>query len=372
MELIAAPTLPDLAAGQIPSPSLTDELLAKITIDSPLTPYLRPADYAAPRGHPPWSGGQSGILAATEVYGKDLFAEVGRYEEAVVFLAHRGEFDVIHAHDWMTIPAALRLGQISGKPVVLHIHSLETDRSGINLNQAIFAMEKRGLREADHVIAVSHYCKNRIISHYQVPEEKITVAHNALSRTELRPPRTPARPGKEKLVLFLGRITHQKGPDYFVEAAALVRAILSEVKFVMAGTGDMLPAMVEKVASLGLGNCFRFTGFLSPAEVEEIFALSDLYVMPSVSEPFGISALEAMFYDVPVIISRQSGVSELVRHALKVDFWKVEELADCIVAALKRPPLAGELAGRAREEIKSIRWANTARQIEEVYQQLLS
>jgi glycosyltransferase involved in cell wall biosynthesis len=272
----------------------------------------------------------------------------------------------------MTILAALEARRISGKPFILHIHSLEYDRSGEDINGAIRRIEQEGLEKADRIIAVSHRTKRMIVERYGIPPGRISVVHNAVSHQEAGRIYRAERRGTvrgQKMVLFLGRITFQKGPDYFVEAAAEVLRVLPEVRFVMAGTGDMVERMIERVAELGIGNRFHFTGFLQGEEIERIFSLSDLYVMPSVSEPFGISPLEAMLYDVPVIISRQSGVAEILRHALKVDFWDVREIAAKIIAVLKYPVLAGQMALKGREELRKIRWDTAARRIADLYGQ---
>jgi glycosyltransferase involved in cell wall biosynthesis len=271
----------------------------------------------------------------------------------------------------MTVLAGLYAKEVSGKPLILHIHSLEFDRSGEHINRDIFYIERYGMVSADHIIAVSHYTKNLIVSRYGIDPDKISVVHNAVSRAEAPNIYHVGRSPDKKIVLFLGRITFQKGPDYFVEAAAKVLEKLPEVTFVMAGAGDMMPRMIERVAELGIGKNFHFTGFLHGSEVEQIFTMSDLYVMPSVSEPFGISPLEAMIYDVPVIISRQSGVSEILHHALTVDFWDVNEIANKIIAILRYPILVAEIVERSRDELRKVRWEYAAEKIVEVYQHAL-
>jgi glycosyltransferase involved in cell wall biosynthesis len=314
---------------------------------------------------------ESHVLEISEHYGPNLVAEVIRYARVAAVIAEGQQFDIIHAHDWMTVFAGLHAKKVSGKPLILHIHSLEFDRSGEHANQAIFYIERFGMVSADHVIAVSHYTKNMIVNRYGIHPDKISVVHNAVSRAEApRIYHVEPSPDK-KIILFLGRITFQKGPDYFVEAAAKVLKKLPEVTFVMAGAGDMMPRMIERVAELGIGKNFHFTGFLQGIEVEQIFTMSDLYVMPSVSEPFGISPLEAMVYDVPVIISRQSGVSEILHHALKVDFWDVNEIANKIIAILKYPRLVAEMIERSREELRTVRWENAAEKIVTVYDRVL-
>lgn len=331
-------------------------------VDSPLRPYLAEADYGILSGE--------SLLASPGHYGRNLFDEVRRYGEAAGFIACRVSFDVIHAHEWLSVPAALCARRESGRPFVFHVHALEFDRSGGSVNPGIFEVERQGLLEADHVIAVSHFTKSMIVEHYGIDAEKVTVVHNAVSRGESVRTRGAIKAEGERIVLFLGRITRQKGPGIFVEAAAKVLRAISGVTFVMAGSGDLMPQMVERVAELGIGSRFLFTGFLRGEEVERMYAASDLYVMPSVSEPFGITPLEAMLYDVPVIISKQSGVAEVLQHTLKVDFRDVDDLADKICAALTYDALVREMVERGSEEIKTVTWDRAARQIEEVYKKV--
>jgi glycogen(starch) synthase len=271
----------------------------------------------------------------------------------------------------MTVFAGIEARAVSGRPFVLHIHSLEFDRSGENINQDIYDIERHGMEAADQVIAVSHYTKSAIVDRYGLDPAKVAVVHNAVRQNDRMPDDRHRRDPARKIVLFLGRITLQKGPDYFIEAAARILKELPEVTFVMAGCGDMMPRMVERVAELGIGGNFHFTGFLTGEEVERIYAGSDLYVMPSVSEPFGITPLEAMRYDVPVIISRQSGVSEILHHVLKVDFWDVSEMADKMIAVLRHPALAADMVERSREALQQIHWEGAAVKIENIYRSLL-
>lgn len=337
-------------------------------VASPLRPYMNDAQYHAyaseGRDFPPES-----YLAVAGGYDGDLMTEVLRYGRAAAVIAQQEPFDIIHAHDWMTVPAALTAKEQIGKPFVFHVHSLEFDRSGESVNPSIYDMERSGLECADVVIAVSHYTRDMIVDRYGINRGKIVVVHNAVSRNEGRSVCREKKDGSGKVVLFLGRITFQKGPDYFVEAAAKVAREMPEVTFVMAGAGELMPRMIERVAELGLGSRFHFTGFLRDKEVEQMFAQSDLYVMPSVSEPFGIAPLEAMMLDVPVIISKQSGVAEILHHALKVDFWDVDDLADKMIAVLKYPPLTGELVTKGRDALRNIQWENAAAKILAVYEQ---
>ncbi|MFA4915544.1 MAG: glycosyltransferase family 4 protein [Syntrophales bacterium] len=342
-------------------------------VDSTLRPYLSEDQYKSLLTGQRIGQEKAGMFFdISGDYGPDIISEVLRYGKAAGTIAKNLSFDVIHAHDWMTIFAGLHAREISRKPFILHIHSLEFDRSGENINRAVFDIERHGMMKADHIIAVSHYTKNIIVNRYGIPPEKISVVHNAVSRIEGRDAYHVKHGQGGKIVLFLGRITFQKGPDYFVEAAAKVIKAIPEVTFVMAGTGDMMPRMVERVAELGIGEHFHFTGFLKGAELERIYTISDLYVMPSVSEPFGISPLEAMMYDVPVIICKQSGVAEILHNALKVDFWNVNEIANKIIAVLKHPPLVDEMLNKSREELRNIRWEKAGEKIVDVYRHLLN
>lgn len=309
--------------------------------------------------------------AQPEHYGTDLFAEVGRYANRALQRFAGEDFDLIHAHDWLTYPAGLALAEASGKPLVVHVHSLEYDRSGRNVDHRINTIERAGVNRADAVIAVSHYTRTMTHREHGVPIDRIAVVHNGVyPREVVESYRTPEIP-RGKVVLFLGRITFQKGPDYFVEAAARVIPHVPNVTFVMAGSGDMLPRMIERVAELGITRNFRFTGFLRGKDVERMFSMADLYVMPSVSEPFGISSLEALSYDTPVILSRQSGVAEVLSHAMKVDFWDVEQLANLIIGVLKYPQLRDDIVGMAREEVKRLHWDAAAEKTLKVYQRVL-
>ncbi|MBN1816115.1 MAG: glycosyltransferase family 4 protein [Sedimentisphaerales bacterium] len=306
-------------------------------------------------------------------YGGDMFSEVHRYAGSAVRLALEEDFDVVHAHDWMTYPAGIAVSAVTGKPLVVHIHSTEFDRSGEHVNQGIYDIERRGLHAADRVIAVSYLTRNIVISRYGVPGEKIEVVYNGVESTG-RPnwnfSPTPIR-SDEKIVLFLGRITMQKGPEYFLMAAKKVLEEMENVKFVMAGSGDMMQRTIEMAAEMGIGHKVLFTGFLHGEDVQRVYKMADLYVMPSVSEPFGIAPLEALNHDVPVLISKQSGVSEVLTHVLKVDFWDVVEMANKIVAVLKYPPLQMTLREHGNFEVRRLRWADAAEKCGRIYDELL-
>ncbi len=310
-------------------------------------------------------------FAFSGVYGPDLMTEVARFALAVTEIARTREFDVIHAHDWMTVPAALAAKRVSGKKLVLHVHACEYDRSGDKPNNEVREIEQLGLDGADRIVCVSHYTQGVLRRRYRLDESKVRVVHNAVTHKEQLARIHEEKRIDEPIVLFLGRVTFQKGPEYFLEAAARVVRVMPHVKFVMSGSGDMLPAMIERAARLGLARHVHFTGFLEGPDVERMYAMADLYVMPSVSEPFGISPLEAMALDVPVIVSRQSGVSEVLRNALKVDFWDVDDLANKMLALLTRPALREQLTDEGSEEVRRLRWEVPAGLVRDVYRELV-
>lgn len=306
------------------------------------------------------------------LYSGDLFTEVHRFAAAAVRLARQEQFDLIHAHDWMTYPAGMAVAAVTGKPLVVHVHSTEFDRSGEFVNPMIYDIEKRGMQAAQKVIAVSHLTRNIIITRYGIQGDKIEVVYNGVEQNGQ--PRMEMNnigiKSNEKIVLFLGRITMQKGPEYFLMAARKVLEEMDNVKFVMAGTGDMMHRIIEMAAQMGIGDKVLFTGFLRGKDVERIYQMADLYVMPSVSEPFGIAPLEALNYDVPVLISKQSGVAEVLTHVLKVDFWDVTEMANKIIAVLKYPPLQLTLREHGNFEVRRLRWSGAAQKCLKIYNEL--
>jgi glycosyltransferase involved in cell wall biosynthesis len=304
-------------------------------------------------------------------YARDLFGEVARFTLAVGELAATEDFDLVHAHDWMTFPGAILAARRRGKPLVVHVHSCEYDRSGEGADRRIVELEQAGLDAADRVVCVSHYTSGVVTSRYRVDPSKIRVVHNAVTRRDQTEEWHLEKTIDEPIVLFLGRVTFQKGPDYFLQAAARVVREEPNVRFVLGGTGDMLPTMIEESARMRLQRHLSFTGFLSGVDVERMYALADIYVMPSVSEPFGIAPLEAMALDVPVIVSRQSGVAEVLEHALKVDFWDVEDIANKILALLRQPALRRQLVEDGREEVARMRWDLRGQLLREVYREVL-
>jgi glycosyltransferase involved in cell wall biosynthesis len=343
-------------------------------ISSPLKPYVPSESFTAYRrkvnnnsAHT-WQCHPSKNL---QIYGRDIYEQVHRYAEKVKEIACIEDFDVIHAHDWMTYPAAIAVAQDSGKPLVTHVHSTEFDRSGENVNQTIYDIERHGMHASDRVIAVSNYTKNIVKNSYGLSPDKVDVVYNGVVNNNGGSSQSPSNKSG-KTVLFLGRITMQKGPEYFIAAAKKVLEKISNVKFVMAGDGDMTHRMIEYAAWLGIGHKVLFTRFLRGAEVDKAYRLADLYVMPSVSEPFGIAPLEALRHDVPVLVSRQSGISETLKHALKVDFWDINQMANKIAAVLKHPPLSKTLRENGRAEVERFRWEDSAAKVNKIYEQLLA
>ena len=350
------------------------ERVSVLEVLSPLRPYLTEKEYRSILE-------QNENISVQDIlgelnndfaggYGDNLMAEIVRYSLVGAHLAASQEFDVIHAHDWMTAPAGIEAKRVSGRPLVIHAHALEFDRSGEHVNQQVYDIERAGFEAADRICAVSHFTKDTIVKRYGIDPGKITVVHNAVSKERRLRQMRIEKPFKEKLVLFLGRITFQKGPDYFVEAAAKVLQKNRNIRFAMAGSGDMFPRMVERMAELRMADRFHFLGFVRGMDVERIYAMSDLYVMPSVTEPFGITPLEAMVYDVPSIVSRQSGVAEIMENAVKVDFWDVDRLASEILDILGNGERSSMLKLSGRHTLKKVQWEHAAEHVLDVYRQL--
>jgi len=315
--------------------------------------------------HQAWE--QSAALSQSgSDYGSDLMGDAQRYAILSVALASRLQFDVIHAHDWLTYPAGLAVRAMSGKPLVTQVHATEFDRSGEHINQQVYDIERAGCHGADRVIAVSQLTKNILTSRYGVPASKVDVVYNGVMQDDQPGPDARIEQN-DKIVLFLGRITMQKGPEYFIRAAKRVLEKVPNAKFVVAGSGDAAMNMIHEAAELGIGHKVLFTGFLRGRDVKRIFDLASCYVMPSVSEPFGIAALEAMHHDTPVIISKQSGVSEVLTHALKVDFWDVDEMANKIVAVLRYAPLGATLREHGALEVRGLNWGGAAEKCVRTY-----
>jgi glycosyltransferase involved in cell wall biosynthesis len=299
------------------------------------------------------------------LYGKNIYEEVRRLSMAAREIALTEDFDVIHCHDWMTFPAGIEAKKASGKPLVVHVHATEFDRTGGNsTNQYVYDIERSGMEFADRIAAVSYFTKQKIMEHYGIPGDKISVVHNAVDFGDMK--KFDIK-NQDKVVLFLGRLTLQKGPDYFIEAAKKVLDFDPDVKFIIAGTGDMEARMIDRVAQLGIGNKVLFSGFLSGKDVDKAYQAADLYVMPSVSEPFGITPLEALRNGVPVIISKQSGVSEVLKNALKIDFWDIDEMANKMITVLNYRSLHKDLTHHGSMEVQSFSWNVPAEKCIEIY-----
>ncbi len=303
-------------------------------------------------------------------YSGDLLGQSEAYARFVVESCRDRAFDVIHAHDWLTYPAGIALARVTGRPLVVHVHSTEFDRSGEHVNQAVYNIERRGMHAAVRVITVSMLTRNICANRYSVPVGKCDVVYNGV---DLDPKAAGVTTigRRDRIVLYFGRITMQKGPEYFVQAAKRVLERFEDVKFVVAGSGDQAQRMIALAAELGIGHKVLFTGFLRGKDIPRVFSMADLYVMPSVSEPFGIAPLEALGHRVPVLISRQSGVSEVLVNALKVDFWDVDDMANKIVAVLKYPPLRRTLVDHGFDEVRGITWDGAATRCVEVYRSAL-
>ena len=303
------------------------------------------------------------------LYGKNLAEEVERYAREAERIALEEDHDVIHAHDWLTYRAGMAASRVSGKPLVVHVHATEYDRTGGSPNPQVRSIENEGVHAADHVIAVSNYTKSILTRYYHVDHTKISVVHNGYNADEHCSRKLK---GDDKNVLFLGRLTLQKGPEYFLRAAQRVIQRVPEAHFVVAGDGDMFTRTVHLAADLGIADRVSFTGFLSGPDIARAYELSQVYVMPSVSEPFGITALEAIGNSTPVILSKQSGASEVVNHALKVDFWDTEKLANQICSVLEHPCLRDELSERGLDEVRSVTWSASATKVRAIYSQMVA
>ncbi|TVR72297.1 MAG: glycosyltransferase family 1 protein [Marinilabiliales bacterium] len=348
-----------------------------LEVHSRLVPYMSPEDYTETVNTR--EGGSNvyfnteeiGRLKFTGKYGPDLFQEIANYALVAGVIADDHSFDLIHAHDWLTYPSGMAAKAVSGKPLVIHVHATDFDRSGGSVNPAVFEIEKRGMEAADMIIAVSNLTRNTVIEKYGINPAKVVTVYNAVEPLELAEWPEFRKPVNEKIVTFLGRITLQKGPEYFVEAAHKVLMKSDNVRFVMAGSGDLFPRIIRRAAKLGIMDRFHFTGFLRGQDVNHMFAISDLYVMPSVSEPFGISPLEAMQSNVPVIISHQSGVSEILKHAIKVDFWDIDAMADAIYGILHYGALSEMFKKHGKTEVDNLKWENSALHVKQVYETVL-
>jgi len=355
-----------------------DREMSLIEVDSILIPYTGPEEYFnlikkyESHNRRILEGDYEGKFSFTGTYGPDLYSEIINYSIVASSIALENKFDVIHVHDWLTFPAGIAAKEVSGKPLVIHVHATDFDRSGGNINQRVYNIEKQGMEAADKIITVSNWTRDIVINKYGINPDKIVTVYNAVDPISDIDKISIRKGISDKIVTFLGRITFQKGPEYFVEAAYKVLQKMENVRFVMAGSGDMMHKMILRSAHLGISNRFHFTGFLSGDDVYQMYSISDLYVMPSVSEPFGISPLEAIQSNVPVIISRQSGVAEVLNHAIKIDFWDIDALADAIYGILNYPALSIMFKKYGKQEVDKLKWETSAGFVRDIYLSLLS
>lgn len=305
-------------------------------------------------------------------YPENLLQEINNYSIVAGVIARTYNYDIIHSHDWLTYPAGIHAKNILGKPLVVHVHATDFDRSRGNVNPQVYQIEKDGMDHADHIICVSELTRRTVIDKYFQNPSKVTTVHNAVEPLSQEVAAlSPQRGSDDKIVTFLGRITMQKGPEYFVEAAASVLQKAKHIRFVMAGSGDMMERMIYLAAERGISDRFHFTGFLKGKQVYEMLKRSDVYIMPSVSEPFGISPLEAMQCGIPTIISKQSGCAEILDKAVKIDYWDVDAMADAIYSICTYPAMAEFLSKEGKAEVDEIKWEYAGLKVREIYNQLV-
>ena len=360
------------ASEPAPKKSKKIKSLQTRVIDSPIYPYITSGVYfeAIEILKDRLGPGQKLI------YGSDLVSEVARYAEEAKIIALNEDFDLIHAHDWLCYPAGIEAKRLTRKPLVVHIHATEFDRTGgQSVNQQVYEIEKRGFEEADLIIAVSQFTKDKVVEYYGIKPEKIRVVHNAVdcegfSKTAEKV--FALKKAGKKIVLFVGRLTIQKGPDYFLRAAKKVLERRPETLFVIAGSGDMEAQLIEEVAAFNIAENVLFAGFVRGKELAQLYQLADLYVLPSVSEPFGITPLEALVAGTPVLISKQAGVGEVITHCLRADFWDINEMANKILAVIDYPELKEALSEGGLKEVKNIVWEDTGEKCLEVYREALN
>jgi glycosyltransferase involved in cell wall biosynthesis len=349
----------------------------KIEVLSKIVPYTDPEDF--------WrrissevseykmfvQTNEKGKVDFSGKYGPDLMDEIIKYSVVASVIAGENEFDIIHAHDWLAYPAGIAAMEVSGKPLVIHVHATDFDRSGGSVNPDVYRIEKQGMDAASKIITVSNLTRDIVINKYNIDPEKVETVYNAVEPVNISEEVMAEKGFDEKVVTFLGRITLQKGPEYFIEAANKVLKVMPNVRFVMAGSGDMMERMMRRAAALKITDRFHFTGFLRGSDVFKMLTMSDVYIMPSISEPFGISPLEAMQSNVPVIISKQSGVSEILTHAVKTDFWDIDAMADAIYGILNYPALSQMFIKNGREEVVRLKWDNSAHHVMDIYKRVI-
>jgi len=342
-------------------------------IPSLIMPYMGAEDYAARVARlKKGKGVELSDDNTLKLYGMDLISEIYNFAEKTRFIVEEEDFDIIHAHDWQTIPAAIVAKEMSGKPLILHIHNTIYDRYLGMGGEQEKAIEMEGLMRADKVIAISQIIKDVLVEKYGVDPNKIEVIHHA--KIDLKPCddyEEPKFKQKDKVVLYAGRVVLQKGPEYFVEAAHKVLQHYRNVKFIVAGSGHMVDQLIRRTAELGISDKFVFHGFYTRKEGAKFFKMADVFVMPSVSEPFGIVPFEAMLNGTPSIISKQSGCSEVTKNVLKVDFWDVDQIANNIVALLNHEVLNNTMADEGLDEVNGLTWDKPAKRCVDLYKKVL-
>jgi len=346
-------------------------------IKSQVGGYMNPQDYYDLRDHiyADFNYLHTNDLGCIEFSGRypdNLQEEINNYSIVAGVVARQQQYDIIHSHDWLTYPAGIHAKQISGKPLVIHVHATDFDRSRGNVNPTVYSIEKNGMDHADHIMCVSELTRQTVIHKYNQDPRKVSTVHNAVSPLSQEIMEIiPKKNAKEKIVTFLGRITMQKGPEYFVEAAAMVLHRTKNIRFVMAGNGDMMHQMIRLVAERGMADRFHFPGFMKGKEVYEVLKSSDVYIMPSVSEPFGISPLEAMQVSVPTIISKQSGCAEILNNCIKTDYWDIHAMADAIYSICTYPAMYEYLKVEGKREVDNIKWENVGYKIRSIYDSII-
>jgi glycosyltransferase involved in cell wall biosynthesis len=349
----------------------------RIEVSSKIVPYTDPEDFwklvnSEVSGYNFYVKTNSkGRVDFSGRYDTSLMDEIYKYSVVASVIADENEFDIIHAHDWLAYPAGIAAMEVSGKPLIIHVHATDFDRSGGSVNPDVYRIEKNGMDAASKIITVSNLTRDIVINKYNINPDKVETVYNAVEPVKVGENCFIKKGFDEKVVTFLGRITMQKGPEYFIEAAYKVLQVMDNVRFVMAGSGDMMERMMRRAAALKITDRFHFTGFLKGSDVFTMLDMSDVYIMPSVSEPFGISPLEAMQSNVPVIISKQSGVAEILTHAVKTDFWDIDAIADAIYGILNYPALSNMFIKNGKEEVIRLKWDNSARHVRDIYYRVI-
>lgn len=318
------------------------------------------------------------IKSTGEIEYVDLFGQSAIFEEAVGRIAQLASFDIIHAHDWLTCRAAIRAKMLTGKPLIVHFHSIEADRSGKPMGGNLLVREIEGLALtlADRIIVVSQYTKDAIVREYDIPADKIEVVYNHSDPESLLPEEgdnayrylVEMRKLGYKVIVNVGRLTVQKGLPNLLSAFQMVVQRSPKTFLLIVGSGEQRNELIQQAADLGIAQNVLFTGFQRGKNWRDAYGVADLFVMPSVSEPFGLTALEAIGYGTPVLISRQSGVSEMIRNALKVDFWDIHEMANMMVSVIQNDVLRDELYRGAYQEYQSHSWAESADKLVRIYE----